>query len=63
MTEQLAGAAAIARQPLIEERNMNVILLPLSVQKAKTEAKAEAKTEAKAEAKTEVKAEAKKEGK
>jgi translation initiation factor IF-3 len=51
MTEQLAGAAAIARQPVIEERNMNVILLPLSVQKAKAEAKAEAKTEAKKEEK------------
>jgi translation initiation factor IF-3 len=55
MTEQLAGAAAIARQPVIEERNMNVILLPLSVQKAKAEAKAEAKTEAKTEAKKEEK--------
>jgi len=63
MTESLQGAAAIARQPLIEERNMNVILLPLSVQKAKTEAKAEAKTEAKTETKTEVKKEAQKEGK
>ena len=61
MTEQLAGAAAIARQPLIEERNMNVILLPLVTQKAKTEAKAEAKTEAKTETKTEVKKEAQKE--
>jgi len=57
MTEQLAGAAAIARQPLIEERNMNVILLPLSAQKAKTEAKAEVKTEAKTETKTEAKKE------
>jgi translation initiation factor IF-3 len=75
MTESLQGAAAIARQPLIEERNMNVILLPLATQKvkteAKTEAKAGAKTEAKAEAKTETnteaktgtKTEAKKEGK
>jgi hypothetical protein len=36
---------------VIEERNMNVILLPLSVQKAKAEAKAEAKTEAKKEEK------------
>jgi len=51
MTESLQGVAAIARQPLIEERNMNVILLPLSAQKAKTEAKAEVKTEAKKEEK------------
>jgi len=55
MTEQLAGLAAIARQPLIEERNMNVILLPLTAQKAKTEAKAGAKTEVKTEAKKEEK--------
>jgi translation initiation factor IF-3 len=61
MTEQLAGAAAIARQPVIEERNMNVILLPVTTQKAKTEAKAEAKPEAKKEAKAEAKPEAKKE--
>lgn len=53
MTESLQGAAAIARQPLMEERNMNVILLPLSVPKAKTEAKAEVKAEAKKEAKKE----------
>jgi len=59
MTEQLAGLAAIARQPLIEERNMNVILLPLTAQKAKTEAKAEAKAEAKKEAKAEAKKEEK----
>ena len=51
MTESLQGAAAIARQPLIEERNMNVILLPLSAQKAKTEAKPEAKKETKKEEK------------
>jgi translation initiation factor IF-3 len=63
MTEQLAGLAAIARQPLIEERNMNVILLPLTAQKAKTEAKAGAKTEVKTEVKKEAKAEAKKEEK
>ena len=63
MTESLQGMAAIARQPVIEERNMNVILLPLTTQKAKTEAKAGAKTETKTEAKTETKAEAKKEGK
>jgi len=59
MTEQLAGLAAIARQPLIEERNMNVILLPLTAQKAKTEAKAEAKAEVKKEAKAEAKKEEK----
>jgi translation initiation factor IF-3 len=46
MTEQLAGVAAIGRQPVMEERNMNVILLPLA-QKAKTEAKAGAKKEEK----------------
>lgn len=51
MTEQLAGVAGIARQPVIEERNMNVILLPVTGQKAKTEGKAEAKTEAKKEEK------------
>jgi translation initiation factor IF-3 len=43
MTESLQGVAAIARQPVIEERNMNVILLPVTSQKAKTEDKAEAK--------------------
>jgi translation initiation factor IF-3 len=48
MTEQLQGTAAIARQPVMEERNMNVILLPLA-QKAKTEAKAEVKAGAKKE--------------
>jgi translation initiation factor IF-3 len=48
MTESLQGAAAIARQPVMEERNMNVILLPLA-QKAKTEAKAEVKAGAKKE--------------
>jgi len=52
MTESLQGAAAIARQPVMEERNMNVILLPLA-QKAKTEAKAEVKAGAKKEAKKE----------
>lgn len=51
MTEQLAGVAAIARQPVIEERNMNVILLPVTGQKAKAEDKAEAKAEAKKEEK------------
>jgi translation initiation factor IF-3 len=51
MTESLQGVAAIARQPVIEERNMNVILSPVGAQKAKTEAKAEAKTETKAEEK------------
>ena len=30
MTESLQGVAAIARQPVIEERNMNVILSPAS---------------------------------
>jgi len=40
MTEQLAGTAAIGRQPVMEERNMYVILLPLGAQKAKVEAKA-----------------------
>jgi translation initiation factor IF-3 len=49
MTESLQGAAAIARQPVMEERNMNVILLPLSAQKAKTEAKTEVKAGAKKE--------------
>jgi len=67
MTESMQGMAAIARQPVIEERNMNVILLPVTAQKAKarakTEAKAEAKTETKTEAKTEAKAEAKTETK
>jgi len=51
MTEQLVGVAAIARQPVIEERNMNVILLPVTGQKAKAEDKAEAKTGAKKEKK------------
>jgi translation initiation factor IF-3 len=48
MTELLQGSAAIARQPVMEERNMNVILLPLA-QKAKPEAKAEVKAGAKKE--------------
>lgn len=48
MTELLQGAAAIARQPVMEERNMNVILLPMG-QKAKAEAKAEVKAGAKKE--------------
>ena len=47
MTESLQGVAAIARQPLIEERNMNVILSPTVAPKAKTEAKAEVKAEEK----------------
>ena len=47
MTESLQGVAAIARQPVIEERNMNVILLPVTTQKAKAEEKTETKTEAK----------------
>jgi translation initiation factor IF-3 len=51
MTESLQGVAAIVRQPVIEERNMNVILSPVSAQKAKTEDKKETKTEAKAEEK------------
>jgi translation initiation factor IF-3 len=55
MTESLQGAAAIARQPVIEERNMNVILLPMTVQKTKTEAKAEVKAEANKEPKKEEK--------
>jgi len=63
MTESLQGAAAIARQPLIEERNMNVILLPLTDQQVKAKAKAGVKAEAKTEAKTEAKKETKKEEK
>jgi len=59
MTELLQGVAAIARQPVIEERNMNVILLPLTDQQVKAKSKAGVK----AEAKTEAKAEAKKEEK
>jgi translation initiation factor IF-3 len=51
MTEQLVGVAAIARQPVIEERNMNVILLPVTGQKVKAEDKAEAKAGAKKEKK------------
>jgi translation initiation factor IF-3 len=37
MTESLQGVAAIARQPVIEERSMSVILAPAVAQKAKTE--------------------------
>jgi len=51
MTESLQGAAAIARQPVIEERNMNVILLPLTDQQVKAKAKAGVKAEAKKEEK------------
>jgi translation initiation factor IF-3 len=35
MTESLQGLAAIARQPVIEGRNMTVILAPLAAQKVK----------------------------
>jgi translation initiation factor IF-3 len=35
MTESLQGVAAIARQPVIEGRNMTVILAPLAAQKVK----------------------------
>jgi translation initiation factor IF-3 len=51
MTESLQGVAAIARQPVIEERNMNVILSPAGAQKAKAEEKTETKTKAKKEEK------------
>jgi translation initiation factor IF-3 len=51
MTESLQGVAAIARQPVIEERNMNIILLPAVAQKAKAEEKTETKTETKKEEK------------
>jgi translation initiation factor IF-3 len=37
MTESLQGVAAIARQPVIEERSMSVILAPAVTQKTKTE--------------------------
>ena len=47
MTESLQGVAAIAKQPVIEERNINVILSPAVAQKAKTETKTEAKAEEK----------------
>jgi translation initiation factor IF-3 len=59
MTESLQGAAAIGRQPVIEERNMNVILLPLTEQQVKAKAKAGVKAEAKTEAKKETKKEEK----
>jgi len=51
MTESLQGVAAIAKQPVIEERNINVILSPAGTQKAKAEEKTETKTEAKKEEK------------
>jgi translation initiation factor IF-3 len=47
MTESLQGVAAIAKQPVIEERNINVILSPAVAQKAKTETKTETKAEEK----------------
>jgi len=59
MTELLQGAAAIARQPVIEERNMNVILLPLTDQQVKAKAKAAVKAEAKKETEAEPKKEEK----
>jgi translation initiation factor IF-3 len=46
MTESLQGMAAIAKQPLIEQRNMNMVLAPAGAQKAKVEAKVEDKIEA-----------------
>jgi translation initiation factor IF-3 len=51
MTESLQGVAAIAKQPVIEERNINVILSSTGAQKAKAEEKTETKTEAKKEEK------------
>jgi translation initiation factor IF-3 len=47
MTESLQGVAAIAKQPVIEQRNMNMVLAPVVTQKAKTEDKTEAKKEEK----------------
>jgi translation initiation factor IF-3 len=43
MTELLQGVAAIAKQPVIEQRNMNMVLAPAGAQKAKVEDKTEAK--------------------
>ena len=37
MSESLQGMAAVARQPVIEERSMNVILSPAVTQKTKSE--------------------------
>jgi translation initiation factor IF-3 len=45
MTESLQGVVAIAKQPVIEQRNMNMVLAPASAQKAKPETKVEDKTE------------------
>jgi translation initiation factor IF-3 len=65
MTEALADAGTLERQPMMEGRRMDIIIAPIGQKpKAKTEAKeatkAESKTEVKAEAKTETKAEEKK---
>jgi len=56
MTETLADAGTLERQPIMEGRRMDIIIAPIgSKPKAKAEAKTETKTAAKAETKTEEK--------
>lgn len=56
MVESLSDLATLDRQPVVEGRRMNLIVIPIgSKPKVKTEAKAETKTAAKTEIKTEVK--------
>ena len=57
MTETVADAGTLERQPMMEGRRMDIIIAPITETKpkAKPKAKTEAKKEAKAEAKTEVK--------
>jgi translation initiation factor IF-3 len=64
MTEALADAGTLERQPMMEGRRMDIIIAPIGQPpKAKTEAKEAAKTESKTEVKAETKTETKKETK
>jgi len=56
MTETLADAGTLERQPMMEGRRMDIILAPIgSKPKVKTEAKTETKATEKVEKKTEIK--------
>jgi translation initiation factor IF-3 len=64
MTEELAEAGTLERQPMMEGRRMDIIIAPIAQKpKAKTETKEATKTESKTEVKAETKVETKKETK
>ena len=64
MTETLAEAGTLERQPMMEGRRMDIIIAPIGQKpKAKTETKEATKTESKTEVKAETKVETKKETK